>query len=405
MPVSALNPELELLGRWSVVAQLATVGLLALFFVALTRTIRLREVRVWAAAFAADALAVASVFLAAFLAPPPTIVRLSLAVYVAAKTAYALLVVTGARSHLRPGTGERLNPLVLGAAVAAWSLLLGFVSPELQLIRISVSMLVGALLTTTAVWVLGRPRDPRARWLGIAMLAEGLLFLHYVPILLPTVWGADALVGYVGYSSFLDAGAELFLALAILVVIERSSSDHLEHLNRELIASQERLRQLVDLDPLTSLANRRRLRAEMDRVRDSGAAVIFLDIDDFKQINDLWGHIAGDACLLRVASALSRIFRSDDALFRLGGDEFLVVASGLDEDGARERIGLLRAELARTHDEGPPFGISIGIASLPPRGEPDVALREADARMYEEKRRLKGTTVRRRSLVFPTVVA
>jgi diguanylate cyclase (GGDEF)-like protein len=362
-------------------------------------------VRVWAAAWIADAVAIASVFLSAFLAPPPLLLRLSIVLYVAGKTSYALLVVTGARSHLRPGADEPFKPFALAAAVAVWSLLLGVFSPKLEFVEVAVSLMVGILLTTAAAWVLSRPRIPRSRWLGIAMLAEGLIFLHYVPLLLPTLWGSAPLAAYVSYSSFFDAGAELFLALAILVVVERSSSDHLEHINQELLTSQERLRQLVDLDPLTSLSNRRRLRVEMNRVLASGAAVIFLDIDDFKKINDLWGHISGDACLLRVASALSRIFRSDDALFRLGGDEFLVVAPGLDEGAAHERVELLRAELSRTHDAAPPCTISVGIATLAPHGEPDAALREADELMYEEKRLLKGLVERRHGRVLPTVLA
>ena len=158
------------------------------------------------------------------------------------------------------------------------------------------------------------------------------------------------------------------MALAILVVIEGSSSQHLEHLNRELLASQERLRQLVDLDPLTSLANRRRLRDEMERVRAAGAAVIFLDVDNFKDINDRFGHIAGDACLLRVAAALKNTFRSDDTLFRLGGDEFLVIAPGLDPEAAEARVRALRADLAEGVENAPACHISVGVARLDPAG-------------------------------------
>ena len=256
--------------------------------------------------------------------------------------------------------------------------------------------MVGVLLTAGAAWVLTRPRLPRSRWLGFAMLLEGLLFLHYVPLTLPGLWGAQPLAAYTRYSSFFDAGAELFLALATLVALEGSSSQHLEHLNQELLASQERLRHLVDLDPLTSLSNRRRLRGEMERVRVSGAAVIFLDVDNFKEINDRHGHIAGDACLLRIAASLTKTFRSDDSLFRLGGDEFLVVAPGLDAAAARERVQRLRAEVSDAEGNSPPCRLSVGIANLAPDGEPDAALREADDRMYMEKRSAKGQGERHR---------
>ena len=139
-----MHPEVEALGRWSVGVQLATVTLLAVFFVALTRTIRRQEVRVWAVAWVADALAIASAFLGAFLALPPIVLRSAVALYVAGKTAYALLVVTGAHSHLQPGASEPLKPPILAVAVAAWSFLLGFLSPGLKFVQVSVSLIRSA---------------------------------------------------------------------------------------------------------------------------------------------------------------------------------------------------------------------------------------------------------------------
>jgi GGDEF domain-containing protein len=349
-------PEVELLARWSLGVQLGAVALLAAFFVALTRTIRLQEVRLWAAAWIADAAALAAAFLGTALANPP-VVRLAIIAYVALKTAYVLLLVTGARNHLRPGAAWRLPWPWVAAAVGAWSVALGLLAPTRDSLHLGVSLVAGVFLTAGGVWVLRRPRGRRSRWLGFALLAEGLLYLYYVPVLLPTLWGGLPIARRAPYASFLDAGAELLMALAILVVIEGSSSQHLEHLNRELLASQERLRQLVDLDPLTALANRRRLRDEMERVRANGAAVIFLDVDNFKEINDRFGHI--------------------------------VIAPGLDPEAAGARVATLRADLAEGGESAPPCHISVGVASLAPRGEPDVALREADDRMYLEKRRRK----------------
>jgi diguanylate cyclase (GGDEF)-like protein len=385
-----VNPEYELLGRWSLGVQLATVALLAAFFVALTRSVRLQEIRLWTAAWVADAAALASVFVASFVALPGLVLRLATCVYVAGKTAYAVLLVGGARNHLRPGAAQPLHPGRLAAVVAVWSVAVGLFAPALADVQIATAFVVGSLLTLGAVGVLRSPRLSRSRWLGASLLLEGLLFLHYVPLQLPRMWGRPPLAPYMHYSSFFDAGAELLLALAILVVIESASSEHLQHLNRELVASQERLRELVDLDPLTSLANRRRLRQEFDRVKAGGAAVIFLDVDDFKGINDRFGHIAGDACLLRLAGALTRTFRADDVVFRLGGDEFLVVAPGLASEGAGERVARIGALLATGDDDAPPCSFSVGVAQLPPDGEPEAALREADERMYLEKRRRKG---------------
>jgi diguanylate cyclase (GGDEF)-like protein len=395
-----VNPEYILLGRWSLGVQLVTVTLLAAFFAALLRSAHLEAIRLWAAAWIADALALVSIFFASFLTPPSFLLRPAICVFIAFKIAFALLLIGGVRNHLRPGTSAPLQPRWAALVVAVWSLALGFSAPALAWAQIATYMVVGVVLTAGAVWVLRRRRFPRSRWLGFGLLAEGLLFLHYVPMLAPRLWGGDALVAYMHYSSFFDAGAELLLALTILVVVEGSSSEHLEHLNRELMASQDRLRQLVDLDPLTSLSNRRRLREEFDQVKAVGAAVIFLDVDNFKGINDRFGHIVGDACLLRVAAGLTRAFRTDDALFRLGGDEFLILAAGLDPEAAHARLSRLREALAIGEGDAPPCRVSVGVAVLAPGGEPEAALREADERMYVEKRRQRGEDVVRHSAAF-----
>jgi len=373
------------LGRWSVGVQLGVVCLLALFFAALARTVRLEEVRLWAAAWLSDALAIAAVFVVAFLQPPDWSNRLWLVVYAATKTAYVLLLVAGTRHHLEPGSALLVRRGHLAALVLLWSVAIGYFSPTLGLAQLGQSLMVGGILTYGAVWVLRHPRLPRSRWLGWALLAEGLLFLHYVPFLALPLWNGGRVAEHLRYASFLDAGAELLVALATLVALEATANDHLRHVIRELELSQDRLRQLVDLDPLTKLANRRGLRSELQRVQPAGAAVIFLDLDDFKAINDRFGHAVGDLCLIRVAAILARSFRTEDALFRWGGDEFLVVAPGMDLDGAHRRVAAFRGALGRAAEGGPPIAVSAGIAILAPGGEPDQALREADARMYAEK--------------------
>ena len=378
------------LSRWSVGVQFGIVCLLALFFATLARTVKLGEVRLWAMSWTADAVAIAAVFVNAFLDVRLPGGRIWLAVYAAAKTAYALLLVAGTRHHVEPGIDPPTRRWPVFAVLAVWSLAIGFLTPRFAHAQIGESLMLGGILCYGSVWVLLHPRLPRSRWLGWALLVQGVLFLHYVPMLAPLVWGGRALAPYVSFSSFLDAGGELLVALATLVALEASSNEHLRHLNRELELSQERLRQLVDLDPLTKLANRRGLRAELQRVQAGGAVVIFIDLDSFKTVNDRFGHAVGDSCLIRVAAVLSRSFRTEDAIFRWGGDEFLVIAPGLDFESAQRRIDAFRAEMSRHGDGLPPVAVSAGIAMLARGGEPDVALREADRRMYADKRRDGG---------------
>jgi diguanylate cyclase (GGDEF)-like protein len=219
-------------------------------------------------------------------------------------------------------------------------------------------------------------------------MVEGLLFIHYVPILAPVVWGSQPMFSYVRYGSFFDAVAELLIALASLVALQDRIVEELRYANEELVASQERLRQLIDLDPLTSLMNRRGFRRELVRLEASGSAIIFLDINNFKAINDRFGHSAGDACLKRMARVLTQCFRLDDALFRWGGDEFLVMAPGLDIEGTGKRVAHLCALLGQPETDTPMFEIAVGVALLSPGGDATAALHEADARMYIDKRRM-----------------
>jgi diguanylate cyclase (GGDEF)-like protein len=378
------------LQRWSVGVQLGIVLVLAVFFAILSRSLRLAEVRLWAGAWAANLLALTAVFAAAFAAPPPAVMLVTTVAYVAAKTTYALLIVAGAQHHVRPGVAFRLRPSRLAAVVAAWSLLLVLFAPQLALVQLGQMLMAGGLLIAGAVWVLSNPRARHSPWLAWTMLAQGVLFLHYVPLLTPMVWGDPPLARYVYYSSFYDAGAELLLAMGTLVALQSSVNAHLEHVNTELVSSQEQLRQLADLDPLTALANRRALHGHLQSLGGAGASLVYLDLRDFKRINDRHGHTVGDACLTRVATTLSKAFRADDGLFRWGGDEFLVVARGLDRAGAEKRIEILRRLLAEPEGDTPAIAGSAGVAELAPGSDHEAVLREADAKLVADKQRQKA---------------
>lgn len=163
----------------------------------------------------------------------------------------------------------------------------------------------------------------------------------------------------------------------------------------------DQLNHLAYVDPLTQLANRRLFSKHLEKAvagsvrhKDYGA-VLLIDLDGFKLINDRHGHEAGDAVLVEIAERLRAIVRAEDIVGRLGGDEFVVLIHrlGADECVAREQVLRIAEKLINSVDtpfdfngKTLHFGASIGIRLLGFE-EPDTetALRESDIAMYRAK--------------------
>lgn len=199
----------------------------------------------------------------------------------------------------------------------------------------------------------------------------------------------------------------LLSALVVLLVLEglflfrpavrrlrRRWAEREGALERELDA--EELTYLARYDPLTGLINRTlfadRLQGAVARARRDGGlvAVMFLDIDGFKDVNDRHGHTVGDALLRQIAQRLVGTVRESDTVARLGGDEFTVILEGGHrvEDAGRVAMKLLDAVAApyRVADHDLEVTTSVGIAIYPVDGEdPDELLRAADLAMYSAK--------------------
>ena len=161
-------------------------------------------------------------------------------------------------------------------------------------------------------------------------------------------------------------------------------------------AREEAVRFLAYHDPLTGLPNRRLLEDRLTQAirfaqrRDAKLAVLLVDLDDFKQVNDALGHRAGDAVLREAAQRLAGCVRRADTLARHGGDEFVIVLSEVQQpsDCALVAEKVLRA-LGRSfaiEERKVALGASIGISFFPAdAGDGDALLRNADAAMYRAK--------------------
>ncbi|MBG0563745.1 GGDEF domain-containing protein [Actinoplanes aureus] len=170
---------------------------------------------------------------------------------------------------------------------------------------------------------------------------------------------------------------------------------------REQEKAQAQLAYQARHDPLTGLANRAVLTTELERVmprRSAPVAVLYLDLDGFKQVNDSHGHEAGDLVLATVAQRLSAAVRDTDLVVRLGGDEFVLLCPNLPQAEAvrlAERVLAGVAQPIPFRGEVLDVGASVGIAAYGPDApaqDGDV-LRTADMAMYEAKKQGRGRWV------------
>lgn len=154
-------------------------------------------------------------------------------------------------------------------------------------------------------------------------------------------------------------------------------------------------------DPLTGLLNRQawyeHLELEINRAsrRSQPFAVVLLDCDGFKPLNDRFGHLVGDVVLRKIGRILRESVRAYDAVGRLGGDEFVIVLSEADLETAESVIERLRTGLKHgVEREYTGLGVSLGVAVFPqPPTSAEDALRQADSAMYTAKNRGPGETV------------
>jgi diguanylate cyclase (GGDEF)-like protein len=185
----------------------------------------------------------------------------------------------------------------------------------------------------------------------------------------------------------------VLLSLAVLIWVR-------DGLERE----RDQLRQSALSDPLTGIANRRSLlpRIEYEITRHArgrhGFALVLIDLDGFKQLNDRFGHLAGDDLLRDVAAALQHTIRAQDTAARIGGDEFCVLAPETEGQGIERLESRVLRAVAGVTAGVQALAASVGTATFPADGRtPEALLQAADERMLGAKRALGTSRPQRRA--------
>lgn len=382
-----------LLWQWSTIVQVTSLAMVAAFFVLLARANPRFELKWWSRAWTANFAALVATSLFWLLRQPDRWYPLVTMVYVAGKSAFVLMLAQGAWMLVRPG-GRLFTTRQLTIGVLIYGITSALVFRDVTAVGIAQHSLMGIVLIVLASQLF-RLHTDAITWLigGIALrglFALGEAASYIIQWRMPESPLALSTGKFLAASSSFDMGAEWLVVLGSVLAVSERGRRALEESHNRLVVAQEDLRRLADRDPLTGATNRRALRDIFKELQGTAATLLFFDLDGFKQINDVHGHAAGDECLRLFANALKESFRPDDHVVRYGGDEFLVIARGLDSVAARARVEDVRQRIHDNRFWAVTCGFSVGMSELPPGGRPEAALQQADQNMYKAKNQGSG---------------
>ncbi|OYW56185.1 MAG: hypothetical protein B7Y84_00935 [Azorhizobium sp. 32-67-21] len=299
------------------------------------------------------------------------------------KYAYPLLLSGFVASLLMIGAGARYR------AVAEWTAYLSFViycaagvcsfrtlDPDTRLYTIANTLQWMPLMYVTAFLLFPKRQAilAAAGAFALAVLALSWLVISEGPGAWTYIHGSLILNAYAMHLLTL-------LALSLFIVTQEA----LDRVRRQA----ETLESAAFTDPLTGVANRRGLERMMTRHAEAPGmhmALILLDMDHFKQVNDRRGHLHGDRVLQAIVHRLRQGLREDDVIGRWGGDEFLVLAQDTSSDEAQrlaERLRKIAADMPRSEASG--VTLSAGVSLWDGHGGLNEALRRVDAALYVAK--------------------
>ncbi|MGJ8663328.1 MAG: GGDEF domain-containing protein [Marinicella sp.] len=374
------------LNTWAVSVQLAILLVLTVVFISLWTHFPRRYISFWSLAWLSNLLALLSIF--AVLAGTGYLSEFSLKgiylLYAFCKTWFAILLVIGLSRHLNRIDIISQKMIKLWLVITVLSLLTILITPLNTLhIQIMVYLLVGAVLFGAGGFFIVKKNFHSGWILPAVFCLEGMVFLHHGSVLIPTLWG-EAVPRYMTRISFFDSISELIVGITCVLAISNRVIKEVQNRNLDLEQAQQNLRELIDEDPLTKLWNRRKLKSYMSDT--SGQTVlIYIDVDNFKLINDQWGHAVGDLCLTRIADSMRNYFDSKAGLFRLGGDEFLAVFNDQNKTTTLPLVKDFSQSLAHATNTCPAISVSVGLHEMTENQSFDEALSAADQAMYLSK--------------------
>ncbi|GLO39063.1 MULTISPECIES: GGDEF domain-containing protein [Pseudomonas] len=285
-------------------------------------------------------------------------------------------------------TQERLSRIWLSVVLVWFALLLLPVGPQWSKVMLMVNSLLVALLTLKASWLLrphGRSLSVGAVQLRYVLLVHGLFYVAKAIIAITP----GTLIDLATFGGLIIQVSLVEGAMAIMLIA-------LSMTGTVRYRREERIARLAARDPLTALYNRRALEVRAGpffKAVDSAqpGALLLIDIDNFKLVNDLHGHVAGDRLLIALSEMIRAVLPERSLAARLGGDEFVILLCGASSERVMELGGLLREQFqqyaSKTVPTPQPVTLSIGanLFDQPPTSLAAL-IEQGDVALYQSKR-------------------
>lgn len=234
----------------------------------------------------------------------------------------------------------------------------------------------------------------------VMLVALGLLTLDFLQYFL--VFTArqymEVEFAYLQFNSVVDLVLQILLGFGMVIILLEQVLTDAKVANEKLKQAHEKLEELAHIDPLTTALNRHAFHGYLKRHGGENQMVSgcvgFFDIDNFKTVNDIYGHAVGDIVIRAVVRAIREIIRAEDLIFRWGGDEFFVIMIGFGSDVANSRMSKMEKLLSNVRIEGVNHPLAIGVShafeDFANLHDLEAAISRADAGMYKQKQIRKG---------------
>ncbi|HVE66618.1 MAG TPA: GGDEF domain-containing protein [Thermoanaerobaculia bacterium] len=312
------------------------------------------------------------------------------------KTFFAVALLTAAKRMDRPAPLAR--PLTItafaGLLLSVPLILWGGAGPRFYSLHSALLAIVW--VAVAAVILGGRSSGIGRKFAALLALANSAFQAAYA-----VFFNLDAQNGarddpFLLYSGFYDLFLEMLFGIGLIIWAMEETEERLAMIHARAVDDTRRRKRLALIDPLTEVYNRHffdEIRPSLER-ESAGGAIVLVDVDELKTINDTKGHDEGDRAIWTIATGIKKLIRGADFLIRWGGDEFLIILPGMDEDLAKKRFYMLPGKIEEVR-QTPRLkerayhrflSASVGVACFSRRVSIEQAIEKADSVMYERKK-------------------